>query len=542
MSEESTDLNFTQACQYLELTSDEFTELRRQGLVASLNQSGRQAYPQQALELTRQLLRLGQIHGWGIPTLAWYADLVFATEVGRAILLPIVDKEMPAYALPTSWLETPYVSAVLQDLESLLEDRESPLINLLRSIAAIAVGEEQVWVDETDLRSSSLYPIISYFEAAEVPMLNQRQTIARDIGLILQSMLHTFITIAPPISPDLLRLISHVQGKLKGQSIGTSSSPEERTKIISENMIAVDRIYASKAPEIHTPPESWDLRLGAMVAQKQTIALQLKLPLDPEQVFIDNIIDLIRPYVGPYGARVVHLLYEIANDAPYWRNPQITVDTNELLDRLGLKRSKHGYHQAKNRERLRNALNIAHNLEVVGEYTSWENRHPVRKALRKTVLSLIGASYDPEETKNLSTSELFQRGLPKTMQVKLNFYEGVRQLDGRLGTHYVLTPRLAEPSKLPKANHAATHELLRAYLLLRYRQTRMVSRTIGVVRETALEKANINTKNVTRATQILTRALEKLVAEGTVSQFTKVPLKANESFEVILSERATSIE
>ena len=26
-------------------------------------------------------------------------------------------------------------------------------------------------------------------------------------------------------------------------------------------------------------------------------------------------------------ARVVHLLYEIANDPPYWRNPLITVET-----------------------------------------------------------------------------------------------------------------------------------------------------------------------------------------------------------------------
>jgi hypothetical protein len=279
--------------------------------------------------------------------------------------------------------------------------------------------------------------------------------------------------------------------------------------------------------------------MGVVSAQKRTISLQMHLPLDYPQDTIDNIIDLIRPYVGAYGARVVHLLYEIANDAPYWRHPLITVDTNELLDRLGAKRDPRGIHRSKNRELLRNVLNVAHGLEIVGEYTTWEDGRPVRKAMRKTVLALIGATFDAEESQSLTTEELFQRGLPKSMQIRLNFYEGVRRPDGRLGNQYVLMPRLGDPKTLPKANYAATHELLRAYLLVRYRQTGMKTRVLNVTRQTALEKANIHNKNSRMATTTLRKALDRLVAEGTLERFTPVlPTRLHETFEVVLAEKA----
>jgi hypothetical protein len=136
----------------------------------------------------------------------------------------------------------------------------------------------------------------------------------------------------------------------------------------------------------------------------------------------------------------------------------ITVDTNELLDRMGLKQDSRGIHRSGNRERLRDALNAAHNLVIIGEYTTWENGQRVRKAIRKTVLSLIGATFDADESANLSTLDLFERGLPKSMQIRLNFYDGIRRPDGTLGNQYVLMTRLAEPQKLMKANYSATHD------------------------------------------------------------------------------------
>ncbi len=54
------------------------------------------------------------------------------------------------------------------------------------------------------------------------------------------------------------------------------------------------------------------------------------------------------------------------------------------------------------------------------------------------------------------------------------------------------------------SSHSATHELLRSYLLFRYRQTRMKSHTLTVTRQTAMEKANITNKNPRQAT--LTRS------------------------------------
>ncbi len=112
----------------------------------------------------------------------------------------------------------------------------------------------------------------------------------------------------------------------------------------------------------------------------------------------------------------------------------------------------------------------------------------------------------------------------------------MRRLDGKLGNQYVLTPRLGSPKALGSARHATTEELLKAYLMMRYRQTRMESRTLTITRGTALEKANIKTKHVTRATQILTRALDKLVADGTLEQYSPIPLKPHQPFSVTLAE------
>ncbi len=533
-------LSFAQACAHLGLAPADLVALRDQGLVACLEQQGRQVYPQTALQLTDLLLALGRARGWTPATLAWYADLAFAAEVGRTILLPTTGPTTPPVPLGTSWLPTAYAAAVLHDLQQSPADTESLFTPLLRSLVTVAVGEGQFWPDRTALNQAALAPVITQLEAGGTPIVGQGAAIARDAGHIFMGMLLAFTTIAPPMSDELRDLVLTTQARLQGQPLLEVLVPtEEQTTISSEALIAVDKLYAARATEIHTPPSSWDVQVGVISAAKRTVTLQMHLPIDSPQDTIDNIIDLIRPYVGAYGARVVHLLYEIANDAPYWRNPLITIDTNDLLDRLGAKRDPRGIHRSKNRELLRNVLNVAHGLEIVGEYTTWEEGRAVRKAMRKTVLSLIGATFDGDESHSLSTEELFERGLPKSMQIRLNFYEGVRRPDGRLGNQYVLMPRLGDPKALPKANYAATHELLRAYLLFRYRQTGMKTRTLTVTRQTALEKTNIRNKNPRMATQTLRKALDRLVADGTLESFTAVlPAKPHESFVAVLAEKA----
>ncbi len=83
--------------------------------------------------------------------------------------------------------------------------------------------------------------------------------------------------------------------------------------------------------------------------------------------------------------------------------------------------------------------------------------------------------------------------------------------------------------------------MLKAYLLFRYRQTRMESRSITITRGTAIEKAGIKTKNVTWATRTLVRALDKLVSEGTLEEYSAVPLKVQQSFVVVLSSQAVQM-
>lgn len=536
-------LTFAQACETLGVSSTELVELRDRGLVACVRRNSRQVYPREALGLTRRLLSLGRERGWPHETLCWYADLIFAAQVGRTILLPaLAGDDAPASHAPRSWLETGHVAAVLHDLAALDAaggdlTEDEPVVATLRSLVAIAVGPDRHWPDVAALEASALAPVVADFERRGIPVVDQAPAIARDAPQIFMALVLAFTAIAPPLAEELGRLVRAMHAKLKGQHAFETAVPtEEQATITREEFIAVDKFYAGKAPEIHKPPEAWNVSVGLVSAQQRTVALQMRLPDDIPQHTIDNIIDLIRPFLGPYGARIVHLLYEVANDPPYWRNPHITVDTNELLDRLGSKRDRRGVHQSRNRELLRNALNTAHNLEIHAEYTTREGGRLVRKVVRKTIVSLTGATFDAAEHQSLSTEELFQRGLPKTMNIRLNFYEGVRRPDGRLGNQYVLMPRLAEPKALAKANHAATHELLRAYLLFRYRQTRMKNHTLTVTRQTALEKANIKNKNQRMATQTLRKALDKLVATGTLEGYSPdLPSKPHETFEVTLS-------
>ena len=125
------------------------------------------------------------------------------------------------------------------------------------------------------------------------------------------------------------------------------------------------------------------------------------------------------------------------------------------------------------------------------------------------------------------------------MQIRLNFYEGVRRPDGRLGNQYVLMPRLPEPKTLPKANHAATHELLRAYLLFRYRQTRMKSHTLDRHPADGAGEGEHHQQEPAQATLTLRKALDRLVADGTLDCYSPaLPSKPHETFEVTFAAAA----
>jgi hypothetical protein len=530
------DLTFNEACSYLGLSSHDFAALREQGLVAYTHRRERQVYPRQALELTARLLAIGQRRRWSSETLVWYADLAFASQVGRVVLLPLAEGDTPApSAGASSWLGTPHVAAVLRDIEHDETILDEPISSICRSLVTASVGPDLFWEDQTALRRSPIDPIITYLEGRGFTVRRQASRNAgADAGQPFALLVLAFATLAQPISTELRRIVQATYTKLRG--VSEASVPvEDQKRILREQLIAVDKLYASKATEIHSPARDFDVNLGVLTTQKRTIALQFRLPLEREDA-LDNILDIIRPYLGTYGARVVQSFYEIANDPPYWRSPVITLDTNDLLDRLGEKRDTRGIHYSRNRARLRDTLNAAHNLEIVGEYTTWENGTQVRKAIRRSVLSLIGATFDANETSDLTTEDLFLKGLPKTMQVRLNYYDGVRQPDGTLGNQYVLLPRLAEPKTLPKANYATTHERLRQHLLYQLRQTKPDPPELAITRALAMEKSGITNKNVTRATQTLEKALNRLIEEGTLTGFTPIPHAAAHTFTIVFAQ------
>ncbi len=532
----SSELTFQEACHFLGLSTADFSAIREHGLVAMVRKRDKQLFPRRMLLLTARLLALGRKHGWSAKSIAWFSDLAFASEVGRVVLLPLPDADAPSRTpLPSSWLETSYASALLQDMDNRHMALEEPMRALARSLLSATIGPSLFWEDVSALRASALMPVIDLLSGDSKPGLLEQIEPARESGHLFALLVLAFSTIAPPISTDLKEIVQAAYARLRAPT-GDAVPSEEQERILRERLIAVDRLYASKATEIHAPMEGFDVSVGVLTTARRTIALQLKLPIDPAEAALDNILDVIRPYLGAYGARVVQALYEIANDPPNWRNPIITVDTNQLLDRLGEKRDTRKIHYSRNRVRLRDTLNAAHNLEIVGEFTTWENGVQVRKAIRRPVLSLIGATFDVSESSSLTTEELFQKGLPKNMQVRLNFYDGVRKSDGVLGDQYILVPRLAEPRALTPANYSGTHERLRQHLLLRCRQAPSPESVITLTREVAMREAGITNSNVTRATQTLEKALNRLIGEGVLLSFTPVPLRPQDAFACIVSD------
>ena len=64
----------------------------------------------------------------------------------------------------------------------------------------------------------------------------------------------------------------------------------------------------------------------------------------------------------------------------------------------------------------------------------------------------------------------------------------------------------------------------------------MKSLTLTVTRQTALDKANITNKNPRQATLTLRKALDKLIANNTIEEYSNtLPAKPHETFEVTLA-------
>src|SRR5260221_9825493 len=102
----SDSLRFSEACEYLSVSTSDLNALRECGLVVCQTKGGKQIYLRTSLAIAQHLLELGRERMWSYETLACYADLAFAAEVGRAVLLPMGDETQHSVPASSSWLET----------------------------------------------------------------------------------------------------------------------------------------------------------------------------------------------------------------------------------------------------------------------------------------------------------------------------------------------------------------------------------------------------------------------------------------------------
>ncbi len=355
--------------------------------------------------------------------------------------------------------------------------------------------------------------------------------------------------------------------RLRGQEVIGPEEARLRRQIeddANRGLIAMDTVYTVYRPDIHRYDTGEGvIESGKLVVRRKGGKVEMQIPLpgfisedglppnwdnrdleasDPALIAVTEV---ARAALGDYAARVMHLLFEIANDYPHWRTPNITFSVNEFLDRLGYARDKRGIHYSKNRRYLMRALVALQTTQIIAERPVYDKGKNYREVIMSPLLAGLRTIYDNDEeaNKHLSTWELFEKGVPgDIIQIRIgpDWYEGVRRGDGSHGNNYTLVPRLRDPNSLINPSHSRTEDRMENYLYTRYKELKYSKLNISILRSTALDKAGVTTKNVTRATQILQKALDKLQAKGIITGYNPkpIPLRPTESFVVDLNETA----
>ncbi len=327
---------------------------------------------------------------------------------------------------------------------------------------------------------------------------------------------------------------------------GEPLSPDEikfRLQIDQEaanGFIAVDTTYASLRLEIHQPMVSEDelVHDGASLALRRP-STGLQLPLSLAESGQESIVELIRHAVGEFPANVMHHLYAIANDPPYYRRNTFRVSISELLDRLGYTRDRRGIHYSTNRKRLTQTLFALYLTSV--EVTRRTRNGRGTAAFTARLLSGVGYLTN-QDVGALNVRAVFEQGLADVIEVSIEpmWYRGVRGDDGRPGRDYRLLPypRSPQPSRgrrgpkpgAPHRGQSRTADLLRAYVQ-RCKEGAQ-ARHIVVTRDALLEHAGITNRNISMAVNTLKKSLGRLVDEGTLSGFQVKPSKVDELMEL----------
>ncbi len=332
---------------------------------------------------------------------------------------------------------------------------------------------------------------------------------------------------------------------------GEPLSPDEmnfRLQIDKEaaaGFIAVDSTYASLRLEIHQPIVSGDVLTSdgdaIMMLQRPNTALQLPLSLNLGEPGQESVVELVRHAVGDFPARVMHHLYAIANDPPYYRQRKVRISISNLLDRLGYTRDRRGIHYSVNRKKLTQTLFALHLTRIEVTRRSTRGRRAQTTQFSANLLSYIEWRTG-EDVGEMNMRTAFERGLPEVMRIEINsqWYEGVRREDKRPGRDYQLLPRPEAPApsngrRGPKPGgtsrgHSRTVDLLRAYIQ-RCKQSQ--AQRVVVERTALLEHAGIMNRNVSMAVNTLKRALTRLVDEETLTAYQVKPSNVEELFELV---------
>jgi len=331
-------------------------------------------------------------------------------------------------------------------------------------------------------------------------------------------------------------------------STGEILSPEEasyQARIADERdhgLVALDVSYAAHAEAIHEPldrrrergtadedawrvPRANHTRLEVPFADLQRLATTDDGDLAAIQQFA---LHVARNALGEPAAGVMKLLYVYANDAGH--QPRVTIQLGALMDALGYQRDSRGSHYTTGRRKVSQIL-LALQVTRVGLSVDRDGRQV------GILASLISAlEYDMSRRKGpapdgpLSAEDAFARGLPETITVTINpAWYGLRDAMGKPTGAYALVERARLLPGAPGdttggtgTRRASAVEALRHYIATV--GTHIPHDQLVLARHALLERAHITDRNRTNATRTLTRALDRLLAEGAITGYRPSPL------------------
>jgi len=326
------------------------------------------------------------------------------------------------------------------------------------------------------------------------------------------------LTSIPAIDPKTGRAIDVKERQFRARIMAESA----------QGFVAVDRRYHEAELLIHQPlvvddvgefvDDSWQLQRSNSTVLRVTPGQigDVSLVEHDIEAMQEFGVMVARKAVGDAAARLMRILYEMANDPPNWRTRQITVRLTDLMDHMAYRKDANGYHRTKNRRHLGQtllALQYTHiGIQRSGKGGSAGAMGPLLAGLEFTT---------NEDTTNITVFDVFKRGLPDVVTIVINeMWYRIRDSNGRPTSDYALVPRMA-PLRLPDGATLGRRPnpalVLRAYFADAFE--RETSGRLVITRDALRNVAGIKDTHVTRSTRTLTRVLQDLQAEGVIGSF-----------------------